>query len=77
MRQVSITLLLIFITFAGTILPSFCVVRGSVEYSIPVDYSKINEQETEIKAKEYFFNVTPITAPFTVHINLLYFITKL
>ena len=56
MRQVSIIVLLIFTIFAGTILPSFCAVKGGIEYSIPVDYSKINEQETELKARRYFYN---------------------
>ena len=37
-------------------LPSFCAVKGGIEYSIPVDYSKINEQETELNAREYFYN---------------------
>ena len=56
MRQVSIIVLLIFTIFAGTMLPSFCAVKGGIEYSIPVDYSKINEQETELKARKYFYN---------------------
>ena len=56
MRQPSILALLIIVILAGTSLPSFSAIKGGVEYSIPTDYSKINEAETEIKAEVYFFN---------------------
>lgn len=60
MRQVSITILLICILFTGIVLPAFSSVKGGIEYSIPVDYSKINETETELKARNYFFNATKL-----------------
>lgn len=37
-------------------LPTFSAVKGSIEYSIPLDYSKVKEQEVELKAKLYFHN---------------------
>ena len=56
MRQVSIIVLLISAILFGTNLPTFSAVKGGIEYSIPTDYSKINEQETELKARLYFHN---------------------
>ena len=56
MRQVSITILLIFMISTGTVLPTFSAVKGGIEYSFPIDYSKINEQELLLKAKDYFYN---------------------
>ena len=35
---------------------SYSAVKGSVEYNIPIDYSKLNETELNEKAKVYFFN---------------------
>ena len=46
MRQVSIIVLLISVIVLGGVLPSFSAVKGGIEYAIPVDYEKINEQET-------------------------------
>ena len=56
MRQVSITFLLISFLLLGSILPSFSAVKGGIQYSIPTDYSKINEKEIELKARLYFHN---------------------
>ncbi len=56
MRQVSIIVLLIFIIYVEAVLPTFSAVKGGIEYSIPIDYSKINEQELVLRAKEYFYN---------------------
>ena len=56
MRQVSIIFLLIFTICINANLPSFATIKGGINYSIPVDYSKINEQETELKAQLYFHN---------------------
>ena len=59
MRQPSIILyILLFMLLA--ILPTSAVVRGGVEYSIPIDYSKLSEKEIEIKARNYFHNATKI-----------------
>lgn len=36
-------------------IPAFAAVTGSVEYQIPIDYSKFNEQEL-IERAEYYYN---------------------
>lgn len=56
MRHFSIIILLISAILSSTTIPTFSAVKGGIEYSIPVDYSKINEEETEVKAREYFYN---------------------
>lgn len=56
MRQFSIIILLISLFFFLTIMPTFSAVKGGIEYFIPTDYSNINEQETELKARLYFYN---------------------
>lgn len=56
MRQFSITILLIFAILFGTNIPTFSAIKGGIEYSIPTDYSKIDEQEVELKARLYFYN---------------------
>lgn len=56
MRQFTITILLIFLLGIINIIPSFGAVKGGIEYSIPVDYSKLSEQELQDKAKNYFHN---------------------
>lgn len=43
------------ILLSGTTIPAFSAVRGGIEYSIPIDYSKVNEVELEAKAHKYFF----------------------
>ena len=56
MRQLSIIFLFIFILITGSFSPAFSAIKGKLEYTIPVDYSKINEQETTRVAREYYFN---------------------
>lgn len=56
MRQVSIIVLLIFLYSILNFYPVDAAIKGSVDYSIPIDYSKLNEQEVELRAREYFFN---------------------
>ena len=56
MRQLSIIFLFIFILITGSFSPAFSAIKGKLEYSIPVDYSKINEQETASVAREYYYN---------------------
>lgn len=36
--------------------PSFGAIRGGIEYSIPVDYSQLSEQELLIDAQKHFYN---------------------
>ena len=40
----------------GITLPVYSAVKGGVEYTIPTDYSHIDERETELKARLYFHN---------------------
>ncbi len=56
MRRPSIIVLLIILMFAANSPSAFCAIRGKIDYSIPVDYSKLNETELENKAKVYYFN---------------------
>lgn len=55
MRQVSIIVLLFSIIMTYTILPCFSAIKGGVNYSIPIDYSKLPTEETETKAQKYFY----------------------
>ncbi len=61
MRHFSIVILLIILSFVSVCLPSFSAIKGKVHYSIPVDYSKLNEQELELKARKFFFNAERIS----------------
>lgn len=54
MRQLS-TKLLILIMFLSFVKPVQAAVTGKIEYSIPIDYSKLSAHELEIKAHEYFY----------------------
>ena len=56
MRQLSIILLFILILASSFCSPAFSAIVGKIDYSIPIDYSKINETETSDKAKIYFYN---------------------
>lgn len=56
MRQLSIILLFILILSTSFCSPAFSAIVGKIDYSIPIDYSKINETETSDKAKIYFYN---------------------
>ena len=55
MRQLSITVLLIilFLNIGST--TAFSAISGGVKYSIPIDYSKLSEEEIEEKALYYYF----------------------
>lgn len=54
MRQPSI-LILILAVILNCLTPAYSAVSGKIEYSIPIDYTKLSEQELEDKAKDYFF----------------------
>ncbi len=56
MRQPSIIVLLIALVIMGISPAAFGAIRGKIDYSIPVDYSKLSESELESKAKVYYFN---------------------
>lgn len=56
MRQPSIIILLISLIFLSSSLSVSATIRGKIDYSIPVDYSKLSTEEVESKAKVYYFN---------------------
>lgn len=56
MRQPSIIVLLISLIILSSTLSVSAAIRGKIDYSIPVDYSKLSETELENKAKVYYFN---------------------
>lgn len=56
MRRPSIILLIISLVLLSSSLPTIGAIRGKIDYSIPVDYSKLSESELEAKAKVYYFN---------------------
>jgi tetratricopeptide (TPR) repeat protein len=53
MRRLS-RIILIFLLTTACFVPSYAAVKGGIEYSIPVDYSKLSEQELVIKANDYY-----------------------
>lgn len=55
MRHISIIILLILVSILGVIPESFAAVKGGIEYSIPVDYSKLSDFELKVKADKYFY----------------------
>ena len=57
MRQFSILILLIFSISLISSIPAFSAIKGRVDYSIPIDYSKLSEPELSTKARKYFYNV--------------------
>lgn len=54
MRQPAI-IILSFILILACTSPTQSAIRGKIEYSIPIDYSKLTEKELELKAHEYFY----------------------
>lgn len=52
MRQPSILLLLIFTCFC--ISPAFAAIKGGIDYSIPIDYTKLSEVELSEKASQAY-----------------------
>ncbi|MBE7711438.1 MAG: tetratricopeptide repeat protein [Cyanobacteria bacterium SIG31] len=56
MRQLSITVLLVFAFIISGVYPVFSAVTGKIEYNIPIDYSNLSEQDLNIKARHYFYN---------------------
>ena len=56
MRHISIIILSIFFMCMNVVLPSYPIQKGKVEYSIPIDYSKLDEKELNTKGQHYFCN---------------------
>ena len=48
-----ITILLI-VVFSN--LPAFSAIKGGIDYKIPIDYTKLNKNELEIRAESYYNN---------------------
>ncbi len=61
MRQLSKFFLLILICFISMHLPAYSAYRGGINYSLPLDYSKLSETELAEKAREYYFNALQIS----------------
>ncbi len=47
-------LLFLFLIFSIFGLPSYSAIKGGLEYSIPIDYTKLNEDELQAKAGLYY-----------------------
>ena len=60
MRQLTTIFLFILSLLVISIQPSFCAVKGGIEYSIPVDYSKLSETEILERAKVYYHNAEQV-----------------
>ncbi len=56
MRQPSIIVLLISLLILSSGISAFGAIKAKIDYSIPVDYSKLSEPELEDRAKVYYFN---------------------
>ena len=54
MRQPSI-IILVSIIFLLCNLQAQSEIRGKIEYSIPIDYSKLSKKELDFKGHEYFY----------------------
>ena len=61
MRRFTNTIIAIFIIFSF-LLPADCAIKGSLEYSIPVDYSKINEAETAARADSLYNRISVMSS---------------
>ena len=53
MRQL-FKIFLILLVFSVLVLPSECALKGSLEYKIPIDYTKIDIEELELKGDNYY-----------------------
>ena len=56
MRHFSIVILLILNIFISATISCFAAIRGGIDYSIPIDYRNLNEQELMLKADSFFYN---------------------
>ena len=56
MRHFSIFILLIITLLSFSAPEAVSAIKGGINYSIPVDYSKLSEEELVDKAKVYYFN---------------------
>ena len=53
MRHLTNLIIVIFLLFFG-VNPSFCAVQGKLEYSIPIDYSQLDENELASRADIFY-----------------------
>ena len=56
MRQVSIVFIFILFLASNLMLTTHSAIKGKIDYSIPIDYSKLSEDELNIEANKYFHN---------------------
>ena len=56
MRQVSIVFIFILFLASNLMLTAHSAIKGKIDYSIPIDYSKLSEDELNIEANKYFHN---------------------
>ena len=56
MRHISTIFLLIFFIYIGVVSPVFCAIKGGINYSIPVYYDNLSEDELSEKVKIYYYN---------------------
>ena len=54
MRQLSIILLTLIAICCAS--PTYAAVKGGIDYSIPIDYTKLSESELVGKASKAYFN---------------------
>ena len=59
MRQFTNTIITIFVIFSF-LTPAYSAIKGSLEYSIPIDYSKINEAETAAQADVLYNQISAV-----------------
>jgi len=55
MRQFSIVFLLISLILLTSSDMAYSAIRGKIDYSIPIDYSKLSETELSIKAQDFYY----------------------
>ena len=49
-----IKILLIPLILCFSLLPSYSAVKGGIDYSIPIDYTKLNQTDLETRAEFYY-----------------------
>ena len=70
-------ILLYFVFF--NIIPAYSAIKGGIDYQIPIDYSKINQEQLESKAKIYYdaaISSGTLNDDMTTALNLYTILTK-
>ena len=69
--------LICFIFFS--MVPAYCIIKGGIDYKIPIDYSKINQEQLDAKAQSYYtkaLNSNVLNDDMTTALNLYTILTK-